>query len=82
MRLTYDGSGNPYNPFTEGKGWSVVSPSGASNQLFINPFVIDPNDENIMYYPAGNTLWRNTSLSNIPNFQQNGTSSGWSELTD
>ncbi len=82
MRLTYDGSGNPYNPITEGIGWSVVSPSGASNQLFINPFVIDPNDENIMYYPAGNKLWRNTSLSNIPNFQQNGTSSGWSELTD
>ena len=82
MRLTYDGNGNPYNPITDGIGWSVVSPSNASNQLFINPFIIDPNNEDIMYYPAGNTLWRNTSLSNIPNFQQNGTSAGWSQLTN
>ncbi len=59
--------------------YSRISPTGASNQLFINPFAVDPSDEEIMYYPAGNLLWRNNKLSSIPNFQQ-GTTVGWTKL--
>jgi len=33
---------------------------------FINPFVLDPNDENIMYLPAGHKLFRNDDLNGIP----------------
>lgn len=36
-----------------------VDPSGASGQLFINPFYIDPNLESTMYYPADSLMWRN-----------------------
>ncbi len=81
MRLTYNSNGKPYNPFTEGIGWSDITPSNASGQLFINPFVIDPNDENKMLYPSGNSLWRNNDLASIPNFQ-NGTTTGWSKLSN
>jgi PKD repeat protein len=56
-----------------------IKPMGATKQLFVNPFVVDPSNEEIMYYPAGNILWRNDQLSSIPD-DQNGTSIGWSEL--
>jgi len=42
-----------------------VDPSGASGQLFIHPYLVDPNDENIMYYPGGDSLWRNTEMNNF-----------------
>ena len=44
-----------------------ITPAGANNQLFINPFVTDPVDETIIYYPAGNSLWRRNagSIANV-----------------
>lgn len=74
-RLTYDNNGKPN---TKGV-WSYVYPKDAKNQLFIDPYVIDPNDEDYMYYPAGGVLWRNNQLSSIPNYQ-NGTTTGWQKL--
>ena len=68
-RRNYNSSGAPFD--YDGN----VEPSGASGQLFINPFVVDPNNEEIMYYPAGADLWRNTSLSTTDQ------SSGWAKLT-
>ncbi len=86
-RSAYDGDGNPINmwlPLPPGQlsQWSEVYPRDASGQLFINPFVIDPNDEDIMYYPAGTTLWRNNALTSIPNYETPGTLSGWTELSN
>lgn len=60
--------------------WSVVTPDSATGQLFINPFTIDPNNENTMYYLAGNTLWRNNDVDLIPNFNSQKTSQGWKSL--
>jgi len=74
-RMKYDLQGNP----SWNSGWSNITPTGASNQFFINPFVVDPSDENVMYYPAGNVLWRNNQLGSIPDFQ-NGTAAGWTRL--
>jgi len=33
---------------------------------FINPFVLDPADNNILYMSEGENLWRNNDLSSIP----------------
>ncbi len=82
IRLTYAGNNDPYNPFTGGTGWSDVYPKNASGQLFVNPFVIDPNNENIMYYPSSDTLWRNNNLSSIPNYNNGGTTIAWQKLPD
>ncbi len=41
---------------------SIVQPAGATGHRFINPFAIDPNDEQILYYPAGQVLWRNENI--------------------
>jgi hypothetical protein len=43
-----------------------IDPKGARGYLFINPFVLDPNNNNIMYLAGGKFLWRNNDLSGIP----------------
>ena len=42
-----------------------ITPTGSFNQSFINPFLLDPSDDNILYYAAGNRIWRNDELDNI-----------------
>ena len=42
-----------------------IDPIGASGYDFINPFIIDPNNNNLMYLPAGTKMWRNNDLSAI-----------------
>ncbi len=39
---------------------------GDSSYLFINPYKIDPNNNNLMYLAGGKHLWRNNDLSGIP----------------
>lgn len=62
--------------------WTKVTPTGASGFLFINPFVLDPNDSKIMYLPAGSNLWRNADLIAIPAFSNNTTTVNWTNLTN
>ena len=62
---------------------SYVYPSLASDQLFIHPYAVDPNDENVMYYPQNNHIWRNTVMNQIsPGNSPSGSSTGWQELQD
>jgi len=80
LRVNYDNAGKP----SRNNGWSNITPQNASNQLFINPYAIDPNNENIMLYPAGNTLWRNNQLNSLPmnlSFDQ-GMTTGWAQLNN
>ncbi|EAY26036.1 GEVED domain-containing protein [Microscilla marina] len=59
-----------------------IQPSSATNQMFVNPFILDKADQNIMYYPAGNRIWRNTNLSAINSgYTFSGTNTGWTNLT-
>lgn len=43
-----------------------IDPRGGKGYQFINPYVIDPNNNNIMYLAGGKQLWRNDDLSGIP----------------
>lgn len=76
-RLHYDAGGNV---LWASEGYSVINPKDAANQLFVNPFAIDPNNEDVMFYPAGTELWRNTQLSSIPEYE-NTTTYGWEKLS-
>jgi len=63
------------------EGFKRIDPIGATGQLFIHPFTVDVNDENIMYYPAGNVLWRNNTLNNLPlDNHWDSISTGWEKL--
>jgi photosystem II stability/assembly factor-like uncharacterized protein len=57
-----------------------VQPAGASGFAFIAPFVLDPNDDNIMYMPAGGTMWRNSDLDGIPLFSNALATTNWAPL--
>lgn len=43
-----------------------IDPIGGREYQFINPFIIDPNNNNIMYLAGGKFLWRNNNLAGIP----------------
>ncbi len=65
------------NPLT----LAEIDPVGGGPYLFVNPFLLDPNNSNRMYLAGGSYLWRNDNLASIPNFNFAPTSVGWTKLT-
>lgn len=62
--------------------WTQVDPDGATGQDFINPFLLDPNNSKMMYYTAGDVIWRNSDLTEIPAYQQKPATKNWVEMTN
>lgn len=63
----------------DGTNLMDITPSGALNQLFVTPIVLDPNNSVLLYYPAGisgtsSRIWRN---DNAPSST---TTTGWTSL--
>ncbi|NQW30904.1 MAG: T9SS type A sorting domain-containing protein [Ignavibacteria bacterium] len=48
--------------------------------LFINPYVIDPHNNNIVYHAGGFMLWRNNDASGIPLGKDDSTNVNWDSL--
>ena len=59
LKVNLDANGNSL-------GYRRIDPIGAKGYIWSNPFVLDPNDNNIMYLGGGKNLWRNSNLSTIP----------------
>lgn len=59
MRAKLDGSGRV-------DSFARIDPIGGRGYLFINPYVIDPNNNNLMYLAGGKFIWRNNNLAGIP----------------
>ena len=55
-----------------------ATPSGLdpNGYLFNHPFVLNPANNNQMYLPHGNDIWRNSNLAGIDNSQNNWTKIG------
>jgi photosystem II stability/assembly factor-like uncharacterized protein len=54
-----------------------------ANYLFINPLALDPTDENTLYLPAGDRLYRQSDLAGIElNGQWDTISQGWTQYPD
>ncbi|MCV9385341.1 FlgD immunoglobulin-like domain containing protein [Reichenbachiella ulvae] len=60
--------------------FAEVDPVGGEGYLFINPFVLDPNNFNRMYMAGGNVIWRNDNLSQVPSGKQQPTPINWSKI--
>ncbi|WP_103068979.1 T9SS type A sorting domain-containing protein [Aquimarina sediminis] len=73
FKLNYDDAGNFVS-------FASVTPAGASGFSFIAPFILDANNDNIMYLPAGNRMWRNNNLDEIPLFSNALTTVNWVDL--
>lgn len=74
-RILLDASGN-------WTGFTKVAPTGGGPYLFINPFVLDPNNTNMMYVASGTRVWRNSDLTGIPMSSTNTTSVNWTDMTN
>ncbi len=57
-----------------------VDPEGGQGYLFINPFVLDPNNSNIMYFAGGSYVWRNSDLTQIPPGSGNPATVNWTRF--
>jgi hypothetical protein len=73
-------NGNTYR--LVGTQFTRVDPTGGTGYLFINPFVLDPNNSNIMYFAGGLNVWRNSDLTGIPLGSNNTTSVNWTRLNN
>lgn len=61
----------------------VPDTNQGGSYLFINPFILDPSDNNTMYLCEMYSLWRNDSLDAIPLTNEYDTiSQGWTKLTN
>ena len=76
MRGKLDNSGNV-------DSFARIDPIGGHGYLFVNPFTIDPNNNNIMYLAGGKVLWRNNDLAGIPYASNwDSISTNWQRITD
>ncbi|HTP80183.1 MAG TPA: FlgD immunoglobulin-like domain containing protein [Bacteroidota bacterium] len=59
-----------------------IDPTGGSyGSQFIVPYILDPNNSNIMYLDGDKIIWRNNNLSGITvNASQNTTTTNWDTL--
>lgn len=57
-----------------------VDPVGGDDYLFINPYVLDPNNYNRMYLAGGLDIWRNNNLSQITGGSQEPTAINWDKI--
>ncbi len=72
-----------YNEAQELTSFTRVDPdtgtAGGSN-LFITPYVLDPSNNNVMYFAGGSRLWRNSNLAQIPTGSNDPTLVNWELL--
>jgi hypothetical protein len=60
-----------------------VTPAQASMGLWLNPMILDPHDQRVMYLPAAMELWRNSDLTQIPYiWPAQRTDVNWTKLTN
>ncbi|MBC7778372.1 MAG: T9SS type A sorting domain-containing protein [Phycisphaerae bacterium] len=78
VKCALDNSGNI-------TGFRRVDPIGpiGDDYMFINPLVLDPNDPNLLYLPAGNKVYRQSQLASIPlTGEWDPISQGWTQFPD
>jgi hypothetical protein len=66
------------------KTFTRIDPLGSGEEdklLFVNPFVLAPENQNIMYFAGGDVVWKNTNTSQIPLYKNYQAQVNWQKLT-
>lgn len=63
-------------------GFTRVDPTGGSGYLFVNPFILNPNNSGQMYLAGGTRIWRNDDLTSIPLSSNSTTLVNWVNMTN
>lgn len=53
-----------------------IKPADSEGQLWVTPYYLDPSDNNVMYYAAGEFLWRNDQVTTADD------NTGWNKLNN
>jgi photosystem II stability/assembly factor-like uncharacterized protein len=62
------------------RDYTRIDPIGSTQLVWINPFCLDRNNMNRMYFGGGSFLWRNDDLTQIPLRGDTATTIGWTKL--
>lgn len=54
---------------------------GSDKLLFVNPYVLAPENQNIMYFAGGDVMWRNLNTSQIPLFKNYAATTNWEKIS-
>ncbi len=81
-KIEYKRNGLPGNALKNTAKWSLIYPKRADRTSFFSPFAVDPNEENELYYAAGNQLWANKTVSSLPWYSNDGVNTGWENLIE
>ncbi|MBZ0252260.1 MAG: hypothetical protein K8I02_02880, partial [Candidatus Methylomirabilis sp.] len=76
MRLRYDAQGVPRRDGST----AFVYPDAFV--WFVHPYAVDPANEEIVYFPDDDHLWRNGAVSSIPDGANGSNKAGWTELSN
>ncbi len=60
-----------------------IDPLGSGEEdklLFVNPFVLAPENQNVMYFAGGDVLWRNSNISQIPLYKNYQAKVNWQKM--
>ncbi|WP_321306971.1 PKD domain-containing protein [Marinifilum fragile] len=74
-------NGGMYLLYTNGN-WTRINPEEAEGQLFINPFIVDANNSEIVYSVGGNYIWRNSNIFGIPLYSNSSTTVNWEKMEE
>lgn len=58
-----------------------IDPAGGISYSFINPFAVDPNDDNIFYVAEASKIWRTVEAGTIVNAYDAPANEGWTSFT-
>ena len=67
------------------RGFTRVDPANAATTpdqgyLFVNPFILDPNNTDRMFVAGGDAIWRNQNLVQIPLGNNDKATEGWERM--
>jgi hypothetical protein len=73
-RVTYNADGSE-------KDRTRIDPIGPNDYLFINPYVVHPRDQHVVYVAGGSKVWRNNDVRLIPIGTSDSTRVNWDSLS-
>jgi hypothetical protein len=71
------------NQNNQSQTFTRVDPFGSGGEdklLFVNPYVLAPENQHAMYFAGGDVIWRNFNTSQIPLFKNNPSSVNWEKM--
>lgn len=65
------------------QSFARIDPLGSGEEdklLFVNPYVLAPENQNIMYFAGGDVVWRNSNTTQIPLYKNYQAQLNWQKL--